>query len=301
MNDFSSVAKNAMNVFSDSLIVGNHDSITLFGIHPQNSMRDYSRKVGSMLLEDTSDTDMAISDVIAEIQRFENRSRSPVISFLRKLQYRKDIVKEYHKIVAYIDDMVIYFKLQQAQLTKEIKLLEKLSAAISLCSAELEQYIEVGTDVLRSRPTPNGINPALPQSDEDIWYDRLQRRIEDLKISHTASLQTQAQIKLLRNNNFMMLDKVASAITNTFPIWQNQMALMLGLELLATKTNGQNAVISAGNRPDNYFSTSRVSGVTVDLERILALNQSLGSVLTEMVQLEQNDLSLRKEFIQHII
>ena len=300
MNDFSSVAKNAMNVFSDSLIVGNHDSITLFGIHPQNSMRDYSRKVGSMLLEETSDADMAISDVIAEIQHFEKRSRSPIISFLRKLQYRKDVVKEYHKIVVYIDNMVLYFKLQQAQLMKEIKLLEKLSAAISLCSTELEQYIEAGTDVLLSRPIPEKTKPALPQSDEDVWYDRLQRRIEDLKVSHTASLQTQAQIKLLRNSNLVMLDKIASAITNTFPIWQNQMALMLGLELLATKTNAPDAIVGASNNLGNYFSANRDSGAAIDLEQILALNQSLGSVLTEMVQLEQNDLSLRKEFIQHI-
>jgi uncharacterized protein YaaN involved in tellurite resistance len=301
VNDFSSVAKNAMNVFSDSLIVGNHDSITLFGIHPQNSMRDYSRKVVSMLLEESSDTDMAISDVIAEIQHFEMRSRSPIISFLRKIQYRKDIVKEYHKIVAYIDNMVLYFKLQQAQLTKEIKLLEKMSATISLCSTELEQCIEAGTDVLRSRPIHENINPARIQSDEDVWYDRLQRRIEDLKVSHTASLQTQAQIKLLRNNNFVMLDKIASAISNTFPIWQNQMALMLGLELLATKTNGQDSIIGTSNKPRKHFSAYKDSGATVDLEQILALNQSLGNVLTEMVQLEQNDLSLRKEFMQHII
>lgn len=300
MNDFSSVAQNVMNVFSDSLIVGNHDSITLFGIHPQNSMRDYSRKVGSMLLEDTLDTDMAISDVIAEIQYFEKRSRSPIISFLRKEQFRKDIVKEYHKIVAYIDNMVLYFKLQQAQLTKEIKLLEKLSAAISLCSTELEQYIKTGTDVLRSRPIPDKINPALIQSDDDVWYDRLQRRIEDLKVAHTTALQTQAQIKLLRNSNFAMLDKIASAITNTFPIWQNQMALMLGLELLATKTTAQDAIVGADHKLGNSFSDKRDFGATIDREQILALNQSLGSVLTEMVQLEQNDLSIRKKFIQHI-
>jgi uncharacterized protein YaaN involved in tellurite resistance len=300
VNDFSSVAENAMNVFSDSLIVGNHDSITLFGIHPQNSMRDYSRKVASMLLGESLDTDMAIGDVIAEIQNFEIRSRSPVISFLRKLQYRKDIIKEYHKMVAYIDNMVLYFKLQQAQLTKEIKLLEKLSATISLCSIELEQYIEVGTGVLRRRPIHQSTNQDLIQSD-DIWYDRLQRRIEDLKISHTASLQTQAQIKLLLSNNFVMLDKIAGAISNTFPIWQNQMALILGLELFATKTKKQDSIDGTSNKSGKCVSVDKDGGRTINLEHILALNQSLGSVLTEMVQIEQDDLTLRKEFMQHII
>jgi uncharacterized protein YaaN involved in tellurite resistance len=301
VNDFSSVAENAMNVFRDSLIVGNHDSITLFGIRPQNSMRDYSRKVASMLLGESLDTDMAIGDVIAEIQRFEMCSRSPIISFLRKMQYRKDIVKEYHKMVAYIDNMVLYFKLQQAQLTKEIKLLEKLASTISSCSIEIEQCIEVGTDILRSRPPHLSTNPAQIQMDDDIWFDRLQRRIEDLKISHTASLQTQAQIKLIRNNNFVMLDKIAGAISNTFPIWQNQMALMLGLELLAKKSKTQDSIVDISNKDRKAFLDDKDSGKTINLEQIRALNQSLGNVLTEMVQLEQANLTLRNDFMQHII
>ena len=299
MSDLSSAAKNALNVFGDSLIVGNHDSITLFGIHPQNSMREYSRKVAQMLLKESADIDTAIGELIEEIRHFEIRSRNPVTSLLRKLNYRKDIIKEYHKILAYIENMVLYFKLQQAQLTKEAKLLEKMSTAISLCSAELERYIGIGTDILRNRPTHDGNNPAMIKSDEDIWYDRLKRRIDDLKISHTVSLQTQAQINLLRNNDFLMLDKIAGVISNTFPIWQNQMALMLGLELLETIIKHQDSINSTNGKHSRYIASQSLKNgqKTIDLQRILELNQSLGHALTEMVQLEQNDETLRNEFI----
>lgn len=299
MSDFSSAVKNAMDVFGDSLIVGNHDSITLFGIHPQNSMREHSRKVAEMLLKESVDIDMAIGEAIAEIQHFEMRSRNPVTSLLRKLHYRKDIIMEYHKILAYIENMTLYFKLQQAQLTKEVKLLEKMSAAISLCSAELERHIGIGTDTLHNRPTHDGNNPALIKTDEDIWYDRLKRRIDDLKISHTVSLQTQAQINLLRNNDFLMLDKIAGVISNTFPIWQNQMALMLGFELLETRIKYQDSINGTNCKHSRYFvSQSLKNGQkAIDLQQILELNQSLGHALTEMVQLEQNDETLRNEFI----
>ena len=97
-----------------------------------------------------------------------------------------------------------------------------------------------------------------------------------------------------------MFDISKEGIQCVPPIWQNQMALMLGLELLATKTNARDAIVGASSKLGNNYSINRDSGATIDLEQILALNQSLGSVLTEMVQLEQNDLSLRKEFIQHI-
>ena len=299
MSDLSAAAKNAMGVFGGSLIVGNHDSITLFGIHPQNSMREHSRKVAEMLLKESADIDMAIGEVIEEIRYFEMHSRNPVTSLLRKLNYRKDIIKEYHKILAYIENMVLYFKLQQAQLTKEVKLLEKMSAAISLCSVELERYIGIGTDTLRNRMEHDGNNPTLINTDEDIWYDRLKRRIDDLKISHTVSLQTQAQINLLRNNDFVMLDKIAGVISNTFPIWQNQMALMLGLELLETRIEHQGSINGTNGKHSRSFDSQplRNHQKTIDLQQILELNQSLGHVLTEMVQLEQNDETLRKEFI----
>ena len=299
MSDLSAAAKNAMGVFGGSLIVGNHDSITLFGIHPQNSMREHSRKVAEMLLKESADIDMAIGEVIEEIRYFEMHSRNPVTSLLRKLNYRKDIIKEYHKILAYIENMVLYFKLQQAQLTKEVKLLEKMSAAISLCSVELERYIGIGTDTLRNRLEHDGNNPTLINTDEDIWYDRLKRRIDDLKISHTVSLQTQAQINLLRNNDFVMLDKIAGVISNTFPIWQNQMALMLGLELLETRIEHQGSINGTNGKHSRSFDSQSLRNhqKTIDLHQILELNQSLGHVLTEMVQLEQNDETLRKEFI----
>lgn len=299
MSDLSSAAKNAMNVFGDSLIVGNHDSITLFGIHPQNSMREYSRKVAEMLLKESADIDMAIGEVTAEIRHFEMRSQNPVTSLLRKLHYRKDIIKEYHKILAYIENMALYFKLQQAQLTKEVKLLEKMSAAIDTCSTELDQCIEIGTDTLRNRPTHDGNNPAMIKSDEDIWYDRLKRRIDDLKISHTVSLQSQTQINLLRNNYFVMLDKITNVISNTFPIWQNQMALMLGLELLETRIQHQDDINGTNGKHSRYSASRSLKNgqKTVDLQQILELNQSLGHALTEMVQLKQNDEILRKEFI----
>lgn len=295
MSDILSATKNVMHIFGDSLVVGNHDSITLFGIHPQNSMREYSGKVAELLLKESVDIDMAIEEVIAEILHFEIRSRNPVTSLLRKLHYRNDVIKEYHKIMAYIKNMTLYFKLQQAQLTKEVKLLEKLSAAISICSTELEQHIGIGADMLRSRP-PNLI---MIEVDEDIWYDRLQRRVDDLRLSHTVSLQFQAQINLLRNNNYLLLDKIASVISNTFPMWQNQMALMLGIELLETRINQQDVVSRTTGKLSSQ-STARScekNGKTIDLHRVLVLNELLSHTLNEIVKLEQNDETIRKEFI----
>ena len=96
-----------------------------------------------------------------------------------------------------------------------------------------------------------------------------------------------------------MLDKIAGVISNTFPIWQNQMALMLGLELLETRIEHQGSINGTNGKHSRYFASQSLKNnqKTIDLQQILELNQSLGHVLTEMVQLEQNDETLRKEFI----
>jgi len=75
--DVSLDARNAKNIFGGSLVVGDHDTITLYGIHPQNSLKDYSRRVTALLLKDTAELDMAIADVLSEIEHFELRAKKP--------------------------------------------------------------------------------------------------------------------------------------------------------------------------------------------------------------------------------
>lgn len=67
----SSDVDDAIKIFGGTLIVGNHDSITLFGIHPQNDLKNYSRKVTDLLLKETAELDMTIADVLSELEHFE--------------------------------------------------------------------------------------------------------------------------------------------------------------------------------------------------------------------------------------
>jgi len=84
MHDLSVTFNNSMAVFSDSLIVGNHDSITLFGTRPQGRLSDYSRRLSSLLLDSTKNLDIAIEDVIFEIDRFERTLHVPPKKFWQK-------------------------------------------------------------------------------------------------------------------------------------------------------------------------------------------------------------------------
>ena len=88
----------AVSLFNGTLIVGNHDTITLFGSQPQNNMKDYSRRLTTLLLKETEEIDMAISDVIKEIEQFEQKASKTKTSFLNTWYRHKAIQKEYHKL-----------------------------------------------------------------------------------------------------------------------------------------------------------------------------------------------------------
>lgn len=302
-------ACNAKNIFGGALVVGNHDTITLFGVHPQNSLKDYSRRVTALLLKDTAELDMAIADVLAEIEHFELRVKKPTKSFWGKRIHHKEIQKEYAKILSYIDSMIVYFKLQQAQLIKEIKLLEKLSETVASCTEELQQCIDIGKTTLlaKSRCVSEvdiGVNSLLTDtiSDTEVWYDRLEKRIDDLMIAHTVALQSQAQIKMLHDNNLVILDRIASTILNTFPIWQNQMAIMLGVDLMETRMNVQDRLVGISNSyVEQMAKKSQCKNSTeIQVDKLLELNQSLSRSLDEIAQLEVNNSVLRNEFLNAI-
>ena len=307
MCDVSLDVRNAKKIFGGSLVVGDHDTITLFGIHPQNSLKDYSRRVTTLLLKDTAELDLAIADVLSEIEHFELRAKKPIKSFLGRQLHHKEIQKEYAKILSYIDSMSVYFKLQQAQLIKEIKLLEKLSDTVASCTEELEQCIDIGQTTLMARNAPVGristdsllLNTPL---DTDVWYERLEKRIDDLLISHTVSLQSQAQIKMLHDNNLVILDRIAGTISNTFPIWQNQMAIMLGIDLMETRMNVQEQLLGVSNRYVEQTSkkSQRKKINEIQLNKLLELNRSLSRALDEMARLEENNNVLRNEFLNTV-
>lgn len=290
----------AISVFGDSLIVGDHDSVTLFGIHAQNNLKEYARKTSSLLMKDTSDIDAAIVNVLTELNSFEKASQKSALPWLRRNARNSRFQKECNRILVYIDEMTVYFRLQQAQLIKEIKILEKLENKVSECAEQLVKCINEGKSILSKREINMAEKGTCP--DLDAWYARLEKRIDDLSVAHTISLQSRAQIRMLRENNLLLLDRVAGSIANTFPTWQNQISIMLGIDLLQNRLEIQNQINEVTRRHINKANRMLVKGTnfkkdSIDVEGILGLNNSLKKALHDLAALEANHAELKKQLV----
>lgn len=306
VGDLLKETRKAIALFDGTLVVGNHDSITLLGTQSQNRLRDYSRAVSKLLLRDNDELDTAIEDVVSEIEKFENRAKNKTHKIFGINKRYKEFISEYRRIIAYIEQVCLFFQLQQAQLLKEIKLLEKLSITVHESTTALEECIKVGKEVISTRKVSDENNVKShtqnfmsDDTEDDTWYSRLERRIDDLCISHAFALQNQAQIKILYDNNMLLLDRISTTISNTFPIWQNQMATMLGIQKLEQRIYNQNQVL--GNAKDNSPSILWNGDIlrkkpNIDIDGIMESNSKLRNALKEAASLEKQDLLIRKNF-----
>ena len=292
MGDVLQHTRDAIEIFDGDLIIGNHDSITLFGTQSQVRLRDYSKAISKILLRNNDELELAIEDVISEIEKSEAQMAKKKLSFFGLRNRKAELTKEYNRIATYIERLCLFFQMQQAQLLKEIKLLEKLSATVGESIVALENDIAIGEKILCNKtPTEKQsdnyrpLNVINDSENMDVWYARLTRRIDDLRVSHTVALQNQAQIRFLYENDLVLLDRIAAAISNTFPIWQSQMVVMLGIERLEKRLEDQEKVFSNSSQQEQ-----------LDVERIVALNRKLKDALNEADSLEKKDLRIRKEF-----
>lgn len=300
----TSELENIVSPMQGKLVIGEHDSIILLGAKSQNDIKECSKSLSKILLESTIDLDIAIADVVRKIDCFCDGTSNKFNSiFFSQKREQKMLHKRYAEAISLLDSVSLYFKLQQAQLLKEIKMLEYISKTLAESKEELSSCIEEAQEKLAIKDDSNFIVNTTksifePEQTINLWFVRLERKLLDLKTSYTVSLQNEEQIKLLIKNNQVLLDKISSAITNTIPLWQTQMSLALGVELMENRMNVQEKVLritDAHISKSNKVKSSRKKGKisSIDIEKVLSLNHRLNQTLLDLERVEKDDEEIR--------
>lgn len=298
----SSIKTNeAIALLSGSLMVGNHDTITLFGVRPQNCIRDCIKRVISLLLKDSECLDTVTESIFEEINLLEQGLEKLTEATLNKSRRHADNTKNFQKILFNIENFTAYLKLQEVQLIKEIKLLENADTTLLSCTKELEQHIQIAKTFLLERDARNFSQECPPScstqpSGDNLWYSRLEHRINDLDISFAVSSQIRAQVKLLHASNLLLLDKLRYIISNIIPLWQSQMSIFLGIELSKDRLTTQEMLLHTTSRPKKITSFERIESP----DSVFELNKSLRSAFSEILLLNKDNSMIREE-IDHTI
>ena len=218
--------------FLKSLNSDNIDNLSFFGREAQTGLATFSRTVSDLVNRGEGDR---FEDLVEKIESFEgfNPGAKKDGGFLSKVFGRgkrkrssKSGPESYDELIKTINDLKLCLQLQQARLIKDNFILDEMAAMVERSGADLEELIGAGERWLDDHRGRSG--------EEDLVL-RVEKRLEDLRISRMISLQSLEQTRLMRENNNSLIEKSVSAVTNVIPLWENRAAIMKSLEKMETE------------------------------------------------------------------
>lgn len=162
---------------------------------------------------------------------------------------------------------------------------------------KLEQERATTLVALKEKAKATGqAHDAQAANDYEALCDRFEKKLHDLQLTRTISIQMAPQIRLLQNNHALLSEKIQSTLNNTIPLWKNQMVLALGMEhsrqaLKAQRevTDMTNALLKK-NAETLKMGTIEVAKESergiVDMETIRYTNEQLITTLDEVLQIQ---------------
>ena len=310
-----------VNEFASQIDLTNTDHVMMYGADAQKKISAFSDSVlANVRTDNTGDVGNMLTKLISELKGFETAAEKP--TGLKGLFYNakahlSTVQAKYDDVAANVETIAASLEQHQVQLLKDVAMFNKMYEMNLEYFHELTMYIVAGekrlqqvrdTDLkaLQDAAKASG-DPMDAQKAQDLaaQCDRFEKKLYDLKLTRQISLQMAPQIRLLQNNNALLVERIQSTLVNTLPLWKNQMVLALGLEHSKQAMAAQKAVTDMTNDllrknaetlKQGTIETARESerGI-VDLETLVATNQSLIDTINEVMQIQKDGRQKRLE------
>lgn len=311
--------KKMVDDFAGQINLSDSAAILQYGAGAQKKMADFSESaLENVKTKDLGEIGSLLSGVVTELKSFDVQEEKGFLGFFKKSSNKMTAVKaKYAKAEANVDKICKVLEGHQVQLLKDTAMLDKMYELNLTYFKELSMYILAGKKKLqdvRSTELPALLDRAeksgLPEDaqaarDLEARCARFEKKLHDLELTRMISMQTAPQIRLVQDNDTVMVEKIQSTIVNTIPLWKNQMVLALGaahsaqaVEAQKTVTDMTNELLSknAAALKTASVEVARESerGI-VDMETLKATNETLISTLDEILQIQAEGRQKRAE------
>lgn len=310
--------------YAASIDIHNTSTVISYGAAAQRKVAEFSENaLGNVTSKDLGAVGDALTSVITELKGFEiDKEEKGFFSFFKRSAKKganrmMALKTSYEKADANIEKVVQVLETHQITLLKDVAMLDKLYELNKSYFKELTMYIEAGkkklasiqdTELkdLRAKAQASGL-PEDAQAVKDLLdlYSRFEKKIHDLELTRTISLQMGPQIRMIQSNDIQMSEKIQSTIVNTIPLWKSQMVLALGIthskEAAAAHrevTDMTNKLLTK-NAETLKMATIETAKETergiVDIETLKTTNASLISTLDEVLKIQEQGRQSRKQ------
>ena len=293
-----------------------------FGTTAQKNIADFSDSIlSNVRTKDSGYVGELLGELLTNVKSFEPKSseggflkKLPLVgSFVGKAQ---TVMQGYEKVSVQVEKVKTSLQKARMLMMKDVSMLDSLFTKNLEYFKTLELYIRAGEEKLqemREVTLPKlraqaaaSSDPMAAQvvSDFESAVERFEKKVRDLKISKTISIQTAPQIRLIQNNDKVLIDRVQSAIYNAIPLWKNQMVIALGLTNQRKVLSMQHSVNEMTNdllkknaemlKVGTIETTKENERSIVDIETVRKVNDDLVTTIETTLKIQQEGREKRR-------
>ncbi|MCI5568234.1 MAG: toxic anion resistance protein [Lachnospiraceae bacterium] len=307
--------------FVDKIDIKNSGIILQYGAAAQKRVADFSDSaLKGVKTKDLGEVGTMLAGLITELKGFSAGTEEKKGLFGRIKEKITDVAKlkaKYDSAEANVNKITAALETHSDQLQKDIIMLDKMYESNLTYFKELTMYILAGKEKLdKERKTTlieleekakkSGLTEdAQAAKDFDDLCNRFDKKISDLELTRTISMQMAPQIRLVQNGDTLMVEKIQSTINNTIPLWKNQMVIALGMAHSQSAMEAERKVTDLTNELIKKNAESLKAGSIeiakesergiVDMETIKYTNQQLIETLDEVVKIQDEGRAKRRE------
>lgn len=307
--------------FSQKINIRDSGIVLQYGAACQKKIASFSDSaLDGVRTKDLGETGDMISELMVELKGFsaEPEEEGGFFGLFKKAGSQITRLKaRYDKVEVNVERIAGILEGHQNQLLKDIVMLDKMYQMNLNYFKELTMYIMAGKkrlqqerdttlpDLKQAAELSGQAQDAQAANDFAAMCERFEKKLHDLELTRTISIQMAPQIRLIQNSNTLMAERIQSTITNTIPLWKNQMVLSLGMAHSKEAMEAQRQVNDLTNALLRKNADTLKTGAVeiakesersvVDIETVKYTNEQLISTLDEVLRVQDEGRQKRRE------
>ena len=316
--------KKAIEEFNSKIDVSDAAQVLQYGAAAQEKISKFSDSIlEDVKTKNTGEVGDLLADLVSQIKSFDSdiagSSNKGIIAklFSNAKKELDRIIAKYSKIEKNIDTIESGLEKDKLQMLKDISIFDTMYEKNLEYFKEISLYIIAGDkkiEELRNKVLPelkakaekSGNQLDIQKvNDMENTINRFEKKVYDLKTTRIIAIQMAPQIRLLQNNEAELVEKIQSSITNTIPLWKNQMVLALGINNAKQALKSQQAVSKLTNdmlvknsetlKQGSIQIAEESEKAIVDIETLQKTNQDLIETLDQVIEIHKNGREKRQE------
>ena len=309
----------AVRAFAEKIDISNTEQVMNYGSNAQKNISDFSEAaLSTVKTKDLGEVGDMLSDLVVQLKgiNYDGKEKGIMGLFKKSKVSIESLKAQYDKAEVNVDKIADQLEQHEVTLLKDIALMDRMYEKNEEYLKELTMYIIAGklkVDELRNnelvelqnKAKESGLaEDAQAANDFANLIGRFEKKIYDLELTRTISLQMSPQIRMIQNNDTLMSEKIRTSINNTIPLWKNQMVLALTMHHSEQAMAAQNEVTEVTNQllKDNAekLHTGSVAiakeaerGI-IDIETLQHTNEELIATLDEVRNIQDEGRSKRE-------